>query len=229
VQIILEFLPIIALVAGSVSGATIFYLNVLRIRELKEKLRKHDQGAEKSGTIIYTPTTYEVARYSSKSVRALKHARSINIIIVLIAVTIFPSLFIFHSKVIPPSQNTHPPTKLQPDLTITSPMNESKVGQFIAVEGYTNRSDLFHYIAVGPQTGSVWVTDGPLLIREQGHWTGRAQLGTGNIGEGEFFLIYAVATERELPIGEVSLEEIKSASSVIMTVKVLRRKQEQMK
>ena len=114
-------------------------------------------------------------------------------------------------------------------LIITSPKNESEVGQFVSVEGHTNFTDLLHYIVVGPQTGSVWVTDGPLLIRESGNWTGRAQLGTGTIGEGEFFLIHVVATNRELQIGEESMDAVKNAASAIMTVKVLRRKEEKMK
>ena len=108
-------------------------------------------------------------------------------------------------------------------LKITSPENGAEVGQFVAVEGYTKYKKLNHYIVVASQTGTVWVTDGPLLIPNSGYWTGRAQLGTGDIGKGEFFLIYVVATTMDLPIGETSLSNVKNFSSAIATVKVLRR------
>ena len=108
-------------------------------------------------------------------------------------------------------------------LMISSPKNGAEVGQFVAVKGYTKYTGLHHYIVVGPQTGTVWVTDGPLLIQNSGHWTGRAQLGTGEVGEGEFFLIHTVATQSELSIGDTSMEEVKNSSSAVVTINVQRR------
>lgn len=108
-------------------------------------------------------------------------------------------------------------------LQITSPKNGAEVGQFVVVEGYTKFKNLNHYIVVESQTGTVWVTEGPLLIPNSGYWTGRAQLGTGKLGKGEYFLIHVVATTTDLPIGETSLSKVKGSSTAIATVKVLRR------
>lgn len=51
VQMIKEFWPIVVIVAGGIAGLAAFYLNLLRIRELRDKLRPTDREKSDIGSI----------------------------------------------------------------------------------------------------------------------------------------------------------------------------------
>lgn len=107
-------------------------------------------------------------------------------------------------------------------LQVTAPENGAETGQYVAVEGNTEYMDASHYIVVKTQAGDAWVTDGPLLVHEDGRWEGQAKLGTENVGHGEVFLIYVIATNNALSIGPVAMQQVDNAKVGIATVQVRR-------
>ena len=197
-QRIVDFWPIVVMVAGGVGGLAVFYLNLLRIRELQGKLQEKKKNAEKNGTPIYLPTTAEITKYSEQPVKALKRARYTNFIIIILSVILIPSLYIYHSRI------HYQPAAPQAQLVIQNLFNGETVGSSEIVKGNSQLPELNHYIVVIPlRTGDRWVVDGPIAINAEGNWSGRARFGELNVGVGEKFAVSVLATAVPLSEGQL--------------------------
>jgi hypothetical protein len=87
-------------------------------------------------------------------------------------------------------------------LRITYPYNGDTVELTGLVRGSTPYSDRNNYIVVTPlQTGGNWVQDGPLTIDSGGQWTVQAKFGDAGAGEGQRFIIRALASKYSLKPG----------------------------
>lgn len=93
---------------------------------------------------------------------------------------------------------------LEQRFVITAPTDDSNVGLHDVVRGQTPFADMNHYIVVTPlKVGGDWVQEGPVKVYG-GLWSGRAKFGSAAVGEGEKFVIRALATKSKLSSGTLS-------------------------
>jgi hypothetical protein len=91
---------------------------------------------------------------------------------------------------------------VEPQVVITVPVTGAAVGGDDPVLGETLAPGLNHYIVVTPiRTGSPAVQDQPARVSPDGTFTGRARFGGANVGVGEQFSVYVIATEARLAAG----------------------------
>ena len=193
-QMITDFWPIALIIAGSIGGVAAFYLNVLRIRELQDKLRTAEEERKKSCIIL--PSTDEVKRYSSKTWEAAaKRARSYNIAIILMLIAALPFGYYYLNRISPRVASIS-------KMEILRPSSGSQVFGGSVVEFRSPYQDLYHYILVTPlESPDRWVVDGPIKVLSDGTGTGRARFGSGEVGVGKSYAITVLATKALLHEG----------------------------
>lgn len=106
-------------------------------------------------------------------------------------------------------------------LEIMSPREMSDIPEeFTQVSISTRNIKLPIYIVVETPQGTLWIQDKLLPRRFKDNLQGRARLGEGEVGIGEVFRIFVIATEKDLPIGV--LERVPSRAIYSNTVNVRR-------
>ena len=68
-QTLIDLWPMILLSTGAVGGATVFWLNILRIRELRLKIKNMSEAKKVYDGPIILPNDDEIVRYSSKELQ----------------------------------------------------------------------------------------------------------------------------------------------------------------
>jgi hypothetical protein len=91
---------------------------------------------------------------------------------------------------------------VEPQVVITVPKPGAEVFGDDSILGETLAPGLNHYIVVTPiRTGTPAVQDQPARVSPDGTFTGRARFGGANVGVGEQFSVYVIATEARLAAG----------------------------
>lgn len=107
-------------------------------------------------------------------------------------------------------------------FTITYPSDNSTVEMTGLIRGFTPYEDKNHYLVITPTaSGEDWIQDGPVKVFTGGTWSGRAQFGTANVGQGLDFVVRAIATESVLKPGP--LTEVPEDAVLSRSIKVTRK------
>ena len=106
---------------------------------------------------------------------------------------------------------------------ISYPVNGNFVELTSLVIGSAPYSNRNYYIVVTPlKTGDNWIQDAPVMINIGNSWTGHAKFGNAAVGQGEKFVVYAIATISKLNSGP--LNEVPKDAIFSEPVTVIRKK-----
>jgi hypothetical protein len=87
-------------------------------------------------------------------------------------------------------------------LHVAQPEEDALVGPYELAAGKTPYGDRSHYLLVTPiETGKQYL-QGPMLVAQDGTWSGVAVFGDGKAGCGQTFGLLAIATKESLTPGE---------------------------
>jgi len=99
-------------------------------------------------------------------------------------------------------------------LRITSPVPEAAVGPRVQVHLESRFPDKNHYILVrAAEIDELYVVRGPFRVSPRGLWSGSVRLGSGEVGRGQAYEIFVLATTAVLHEGP--LAEIPFANSEV--------------
>lgn len=92
--------------------------------------------------------------------------------------------------------------KLVATIEILSPKEMSNIPEEVTPVSISTRNlDISVYIIVETPQGTLWIQDKLFPKRFKDNLRGKARLGEGEAGIGEFFRIFAIAPKEDLPIG----------------------------